>query len=80
MFGMLSRVDPKNQVLDGGTNPPCEGAVFMGKGMPAHAQWHTSVNCAKMTQPIAIPFGLWTRVGPRKHVLDGAQIPMLRSS
>jgi len=33
------------------------------------------VNCAKTAEPIKMPFGLWTRVGPRKHVLDGAQIP-----
>jgi len=25
-----------------------------------------------------MPFGLWTRVGPRKHVFDWAQIPMRR--
>jgi len=24
----------------------------------------------KMTEPIEIPFVLWTRVGPRKHVID----------
>jgi len=28
-----------------------------------------------MAGPIEMPFGLWTLVGPRKHVLDGAQIP-----
>jgi len=26
----------------------------------------------KTAEPIEMPFGLWTRVGPRKHVLDGA--------
>ena len=30
---------------------------------------------AKTAEPIEMPFGLWTRVGPRNHVLDGAQIP-----
>jgi len=29
------------------------------------------VNCAKAPQPIKMSFGMWTRVGPRKHVLDG---------
>ena len=24
-----------------------------------------------MAEPIEMPFGLWTRVGPMKHVLDG---------
>jgi len=23
------------------------------------------------TEPIEVPFGMWTRVGPRKHALDG---------
>ena len=32
------------------------------------------VICAKTAEPIKMPFGLWTSVGPRKHVLDGAQI------
>jgi len=27
---------------------------------------------AKMTEPIKISFEMWTRVGPRKHVLDGS--------
>jgi len=29
----------------------------------------------KTAEPIEMPFELCTRVGPRKHVLDGAQIP-----
>jgi len=27
-----------------------------------------------MTEPIEMPFGLWTQVGPRKHVLHGVHI------
>jgi len=30
------------------------------------------VSCAKMAEPIEMPFGTWTWVGPTKHVLDGA--------
>jgi len=33
------------------------------------------VICAKTAEQIDMPFGLWTRVGPMKIVLDGAQIP-----
>jgi len=29
------------------------------------------MSCAKMAEPIEMPFGIWTRVGPRKHVLGG---------
>jgi len=31
----------------------------------------TLVSPAKTAQPIEMPFGLWTPVGPRKHVLGG---------
>jgi len=30
-FGMLSRVDPSNHVLDGGPDPPYEGAILRGR-------------------------------------------------
>jgi len=30
------------------------------------------VSPAKMAESIEMPFGLWTRVGQRKHVLGGA--------
>jgi len=29
------------------------------------------VSAAKTAKPIEMLFGIWTRVGPRKHVLDG---------
>jgi len=32
------------------------------------------VSPAETAAPIEMPFGLKTRVGPRNHVLDGAQI------
>jgi len=32
------------------------------------------VNCTKTTEPIEKPFGMWTRVGPTKHVLDMVHI------
>jgi len=34
----------------------------------------SDVNCAKRLNQIEMPFALWTRVGPKKYVLDGAQI------
>jgi len=35
----------------------------------------TLVSPAKTTEPIEMPFGSRTRVGPGKHVSDGVQIP-----
>jgi len=47
----------------------CEGAGFRGNDMRGHARRHSAVGCAKMAEPmIEMPFVLWTRVGPRKHV------------
>jgi len=33
------------------------------------------VSPAETAEPIEMPFRLWTRVGPRNHVLDTVQIP-----
>jgi len=35
----------------------------------------TVVSPAKTAEPIEMPFGLWARVGPRNHVLDGVHMP-----
>ena len=32
------------------------------------------MRCAKMTEQIEMPFGLWTQVDPKKNVLDGVHI------
>jgi len=34
--------------------------------MPEHAQQHAVVNCAKMAEPIRMPFGLWPQGGPKE--------------
>jgi len=35
----------------------------------------TLVNPAKMAEPIEMPFGLWTQMGLRNHILDEAPDP-----
>ena len=65
---------PKQPRIRWGTDPPWEEAILRGKGIPRHARQHSDVSCAKTAEPIEMPFGLWTRVGPRKHVLDGVYI------
>jgi len=32
------------------------------------------VSCAKTAEPIEVPFGIWSQVGPRKHALRGVYI------
>ena len=29
------------------------------------------MSCAEVAEPIDILFGIWTRLGPSKHVVDG---------
>jgi len=43
--------------------------------MPKHARQHPAVmSCAKMAEPIEMPFGLWSRMGQRKHMLRGCTL------
>jgi len=54
-------------------NPICERATFRGRAclvMPDD----TAISYAKMAEAIKMPFGLWTQVGRRKHVLCGGHI------
>ena len=36
---------------------------------------YTAMSRTKVAEPIELPLGLWTRVGPRWGVLGGAQLP-----
>lgn len=40
----------------------------------------TRMYCSKMAEPIEMPFGMLTHVGPRKHVLDGVEMPTGRGN
>jgi len=40
----------------------------------------TIMSPAKTVERIEAPYELWTRVDPRKHVLDGVQIPHARGN
>jgi len=55
---------PKNDVLDGGADPPLEGAILGQRG--AHCKV-SAVSCAKTAESSHLPFGLWTLVHRRKH-------------
>jgi len=68
-FGMLNWVDPSSAI---------ERGSFEVAGMSDMPDDTLTSTSAKTTELIELPFGLWTRVGPRKHVLDGAQMPRAR--
>jgi len=46
---------------------PHERAIIRGKDMLGHTRQHSVVSCAKMAETIDLPFGLWSRVGQKKH-------------
>ena len=60
-----------------GPGCPMRRGNFRGKDTPGHAQRHSAVSCAKMDELIEMSFGLWTRVGPRKHLLCGSPDPSM---
>jgi len=39
----------------------------------------TIMSPVEMAEPMEMPFGLWSWVGPRKHVLDGGPNPCARA-
>jgi len=54
------------------------------RGKVAHCKckvWgRSAMSCAKMAEPIEMPFGLRTWMGPRNHVLDGGSDPSMGRS
>jgi len=58
--------------------PRGKRAIFGERGVHYKVYGFSAVSCAKTAEPIEMWFGLWTRVGPRKHVLEGAQIPHVK--
>jgi len=64
-------VSSRNHVLDGGPDRPWEAAILMGKRRPIVKYRETAVICAKTAKAIEMPFGLWTWMVRRNHVLDG---------
>jgi len=49
-FGILSQVDQRNHILDGGRYPSCKGVILRGRACPhngPHCRQHCGVNCAK---------------------------------
>jgi len=79
-FGLRARVGSRNHVLDGGPDPPWEGALLGERGALCKVYGLFALNCAKTAEPIEMPFGMLTWVDPRNHVLDEVQIPTGRGN
>jgi len=66
-FGLRTRMGPGNHVLDGVQIPHGKGHFWGEKGHPIVKHRDSTAICAKTTEPIEMPFGLWVRMGPRNH-------------
>jgi len=68
---LWTRMGPRNHVLDGVQITPCEGQLFVGQGASScKVCGLLSLELCKNAELIEMSFGMWTHVGPRKHVLD----------
>ena len=56
LFELWTWVVPRNHVLNGVQISPCERAIFRGKDMPGHARQHSAMNCARMAEPVGMPY------------------------
>ena len=72
-------MDPRDHVLDGGSDPPMGRGKFCGgeNGRPIvkYREGHSTVVCGKTAEPTEMPFGLWARMGPRNRVLHRGPDP-----
>jgi len=66
-FGLWTRVGPRKHVLYGTQIPNAKGQLLGGKGHARACQTTLCHELCKMAEPIDLQFGLWTRVGQRKH-------------
>jgi len=72
-FGLWTPVGPRNRVLDG-VQISLRRGNFEEKGRPIVKHRDSVPRAVQTAEPIEMPFGTWTRVGPRKRVLDGMHI------
>jgi len=60
LLGLWTWVSPRNHVLDGGPDRPMRSGSFLGERTRRGVPDDTAMSCAKMAEPIEMPFGLWT--------------------
>jgi len=72
-FGFDDLGGPKEPHIRWGSDALMERSDFKGEGA-TRCELHrlSAVSCAKTAEPIDMPFGFCTPVGPRKYVLGGA--------
>ena len=79
LFGLWARVGLRNHVLHEGPDLRMRRGNFEWERAPCcKVQGRSAVRCAKTAEPIEMPFGFWTWMGPRKHVLHRVHIGVTR--
>jgi len=69
LFELWTRVGPGNHVLDAVQMPCGKGQLWRRKGRPIVKYRDTlRLSVQKKAESIKMPFGLWARMGPGKHV------------
>ena len=66
----------RSSVLDGSPDPPRERTILRGKGGHCDVD-PIATHCRQLCKtavPIEMLFGMWTRLDPGYHVLDGVHI------
>jgi len=73
-FGLRTWV-PKEAWVRWGPYLPTYKGNFEGKGA-SHCKVYglSSMSCAKMAEPIQLPFWVWTQVSSRKRALDWVHV------
>jgi len=62
---------PKEPSVTWGPDDPPLEDNFEGNGAAyCKIQGLCALSCAGTTEPIEMSFGMWTRVGPRKHLME----------
>jgi len=71
-----------NHVLHEVQMPTWEGAILTDGNRQTIVKYRqAAVICAKTTEPIEVPFGLWTRMDRKHHMLHGrSRSPMGRGN
>jgi len=70
-FGLMTRVGSRYHVLYGEPDPKRRGNFLGNVADHCKVMGHSTVRCAKTTEPIDMPFWMKIWVGSRNHVLDG---------
>jgi len=52
---------PNEACIKWGPDRPCKRAIIRGKDMPGNVPQHSGMSCAKITEPIDLWFGMWSR-------------------